>query len=57
MEERLREDKSLEVCLVCETTNSSTWSEEEKKKRRYQRGRWTEKASCTTRRIFEFILE
>ena len=30
MEERLRKDKSLEVCLVCETTSSSTWSEEEK---------------------------
>lgn len=57
MEERLREDKSLEVCLVCETTSSSTWSEEEKNKRRYQRGRWTEKASCTMMRIFEFILD
>ena len=33
MEERLRKDKSLEVCLVCETTSSSTWSEEEKNKR------------------------
>ena len=33
MEERLREDKSLEVCLVCETTSSSTWSEEEKNER------------------------
>lgn len=57
MEERLREDKSLEVCLVCEITSSSTWSEEEKNKRRYQRGRWAETASCPTMRIFEFILE
>ena len=57
MQERLREDKSLEVCPVRESTSSSTWSEEETNERRYQRGRWTEEASCTTRRIFEFILE
>ena len=31
--------------------------EEEKNKRRYQRGRWTERALCTTMRIFEFILD